>query len=85
VAGRQIRVEETVLADVQRNRRLLGFAAEAPEGAMVTELTREAMQARLDAHRRLERARLYADWAQERDLQEDSGAALRAAVQGGIA
>lgn len=83
--GKQVRLDEAVVDQVHRNRVLLGFPADAPDGVVVSELTREAMEARLEAHRRQERARLYTDWAQERDLREGTGDALRAAVEDGIA
>lgn len=83
--GRQVRVEEAVVTAVHKNRVELGFAADAADGAVISELTREAMEARLEAKRKRDRATVYADWAQERDLLEDAGAAMRAAIQDGIA
>lgn len=83
--GRQVRLEEEVVMAVHEKRLELGFPADAADGAVISELTREAMEARLEARRQRELAALYADWAQERDLIEDAGAAMRAAIQDGIA
>lgn len=83
--GRQVRVEEAVVAAVRRHRAALGFPADAPDGVILSELAREAIQARLDARRQRDLAALYADWAQERDLIEDAGAAMRAAIEDGVA
>lgn len=83
--GRQIRVEDAVVRAVQRKRVELGFPVDAADGTVISQLTREGMEARLEAKRRRDRAALYADWAQERDLFEDGGAAMRAAIRDGIA
>lgn len=83
--GRQVRLEEAVVTEVHRKRVELGFAPDAPDGVVLSELAREAMQARLQARRRQERSALYADWAQERDLLEDAGEALRSALRDGVA
>ena len=74
-----------MVAAVHQNRAALGFAPDAPDGVILSELAREAIQARLEAHRRKERAALYASWAQERDLSDGAGEAMRSAIQDGIA
>lgn len=83
--GRQVRLEETVVVAVHKNRAALGFAPDVPDGTILSELAREAMQGRLEAHRRQERTTLYASWAEERDLQDDTGDAMRSAIRDGIA
>lgn len=83
--GRQVRVDEEVVMTVHQRRRELGFPADAADGTVISELTREAMEARLEANRRRERAALYAGWAKDRDLIDNAGAAMRAAIKDGIA
>lgn len=83
--GRQVRIDQEVVTAVHKRRLELGFPADVADGAAISELTREAMAARLEGKRKRERAALYADWANERDLLDDAGAAMRAAVQDGIA
>lgn len=85
MAGRQVRLEETVVSEAHRNRTALGFKADAPDGAVLTELVREGMRARLEARRREARRALYADWAKERDLVDDVEEAMRAAIKDGVA
>ncbi|HEX9269129.1 MAG TPA: hypothetical protein VF998_04725 [Candidatus Limnocylindria bacterium] len=83
--GRQVRLEEAVVAAIRRNRATLGFPADTPDGAMLSELAREGMRSRLEARRRRERSALYAGWAEERDLIDDAGEAVRSATRNGIA
>lgn len=83
--GRQVRLEEAVVAAVQERRAELGFPPDAPDGAVISELAREGMQARIEAQRRRQRIALYAEWAEERDLSEETGNAMRSAVQDGVA
>lgn len=83
--GRQVRLDQEIVTIVHRRRRELGFSATAPDGAVISELAREGMEARLEAKRKRERAALYADWAGERDLVEDTGVARRAAMRDGVA
>lgn len=83
--GRQVRIEDTLVAAVRQQRVALGFAPDAPDGAVLSELVRDGMRTRLDAIRRQERIELYADWAEERELREDAGGAMRAAISDEIA
>lgn len=83
--GRQVRVDEAVVRTVHQRRRELGFPVDAADGTVISQLTREAIEARLEANRKRERSALYAEWAQERDLLDAAGAEMRAAVRDGIA
>lgn len=83
--GRQVRVDEAVVRTVHQRRRELGFPVDAADGTVISQLTREAIEARLEANRKRERSALYAEWARERDLLDAAGAEMRAAVRDGIA
>lgn len=85
MAGRQIRVDEGVVAEAQERRAELGFPADATDSVIISELTRDGMRVRLEARRRRERIALYAEWAQDRDLRESVGQDLRGAIDDGVA
>ena len=83
--GRQVRLDETVVAEAKSHRAQLGFAPDAPDGVVLSELAREGLRTRLEASRRRERIALYAEWAQERDLHESVVETAGAAIRDGVA
>jgi 2-hydroxychromene-2-carboxylate isomerase len=87
--GRQVRMSEEVLRTARSEQRQLGFAAEAPIGTVVSELVMDGIEHRRLQHLQMERASLYAAWADEDDLHEDVLETTRwtieaGGVQGGV-
>ena len=83
--GHQVRLEEAVVAEARNRRAELGFASDAPDGTVLSELAREGIRARLEARRRQERSALYAEWAQEHDLHAGVVETARLAIRDGVA